>query len=229
MVFQRNAEPAADIGQFGGTDIPDAARQLDRAEELDAGQFEAAFLTAGAQDPSVESGIVGGDEVHAVEQGAELGPQFLERGLVGNLAPGDSVQVGKDDVPSRRSDEAGHVLDNGGSMNRNDRERAGAILTVISGFEVQSNEMWRRLRGADRFLFQRPILWRDVVLAHAIPGASCPFPGPSYARVCQLGGILPKEKTKAFWTGTDIQGEYRGVKRSRRPLGKNPRRPDSSP
>jgi hypothetical protein len=80
MVLQRDVQFFSDVVQLGGEDIEDLSRDVDRIQILIRRRHQAIGGAGGVEDAPVEGGVVGGQEVHALEVGAYGRPKLAEAG-----------------------------------------------------------------------------------------------------------------------------------------------------
>ena len=90
---------------------------------------------------------MGGQELNAAEPGVELGPELGEGGSVAHHVPGDAVNVGEDEPGARRTDQAGNAVDDADVFDLAQGDGAGAVTTVIGGFEIDGGEAIGRAAG----------------------------------------------------------------------------------
>ena len=140
MVVQGNAQVFAHVGQFRGPQVPQAPGKFHGAQEFGAGRLDVSVPAAGIQHRPVEGGVVRRYEIDAFEEGHDFRPQHLEVRLVPDVLPGYAVKVGKHEIPPRRPHQGASFVNNFSRLNDNHRQGAGAVASVVRGFEIDRGE-----------------------------------------------------------------------------------------
>ena len=83
---------------------------------------------------------MGRQKIDPLQHGAETGPQFAEGGLVRHVLPGDAVEIGEDEPPARRFDQAVGALDDLVVFHPHQSQGAGTVPGIIGGFKVQGHK-----------------------------------------------------------------------------------------
>jgi hypothetical protein len=83
---------------------------------------------------------MGSDEICAIKQVPDFGPQPFKSGLPLNMFPGDTVYGREEEGTSRRADQVIFPLHDRSAGNANETDRAGAIGTVVGRLEIDRCE-----------------------------------------------------------------------------------------
>ena len=105
VMTQRYPQPGTDIGQPGGTDIPDLPSDLHRAHEWMPDGRQAVGGTATAQYVAVEWRIVRREEAHIAQPLLNPGPDLSESRCRRDVRPRQAVHVREDKFPGHRPDQ----------------------------------------------------------------------------------------------------------------------------
>jgi len=142
MVTEGNAEVAADIGERRRIDIPDSARQLDRALKRIRGCAQTSLLTTRVQHRTVERSIMGCEKRHVSQASGERRPQLTKCWSVGNVSPRDAMHIGKHEVAAWRTNVVVGTIDDRIPFDTYHGNGTRTIATVVGGLEVDGGERW---------------------------------------------------------------------------------------
>lgn len=140
MVLEWYLECFADHGELGRVDPPHLAGEVDGADEGEVRHGEPCMNAAGIEHASVAGGVVGGEEVGAVEKGGQVGPDLGEGRLTGDILPSNAVDIGEVEVGAGRLDEARLPCDDLKVLDAHEGDGACAGSLEAGGLEVDGDE-----------------------------------------------------------------------------------------
>ncbi len=141
VVIERNGEVGSDRLQLMiGEKRPGPAGYGDRVDGPAFPVFDPVALDQGKKHADIEPHIVGGD--HPVDQiRTNFRPQLPKVGFPRDIAPGNSVDVGKHKLIGRRPDQPVPPFDDLPGAHHDQPELAGAVRRLIGGFKIYRGEI----------------------------------------------------------------------------------------
>ena len=139
-MIERYPQAPTDIRKPRRIDPPDPAGQPHRALELQIGGPKPGRPATGLEHRAVEPGIVRNQELSVAQQRPDLAPNFPEARLHGHIFPGYAVDPGIIEGRPRRADQMRGLVHDPRAPHLDDPDRAGAVMPVIGGLEVDGNE-----------------------------------------------------------------------------------------
>ena len=150
VMVQGNVETGTDIRQAVPTATPHLASHFHGTNERNFRYRKVMPVQARLENPLIEGGVVGGQEVQAFQQGRDLLPHRAERRGILDLIPDDSVNSGEPEPAPGRPDQAMDGVGDAPVTNDGHTDRTGAVRKGVGRLEIYGGKGWAGRFGSRR-------------------------------------------------------------------------------
>jgi len=105
VMLQWNAQMTAHIGQGRRVQSPNRPSHFNRANKCGFRRFQRGLGATGLEHRTIESGVMGRNEINPLQLRLNFTPQFLEARFAFYIAPGNAMEISECEVLSRWSNE----------------------------------------------------------------------------------------------------------------------------
>ena len=148
VVVEGDPELAADVGKPRRADAPCPPGNLHRAAERQRWRLDAVARAAGAKHAPVERGVVGREELRALDERLDPRPELSEVVRLRHVLPRQPVDMGEPEFLRRRPDEVNRRVHDPSAR---EADGAGAVLPIVGRLEIDRDKIHRLLPTIDRF------------------------------------------------------------------------------